>query len=63
MTQEAARVYGFDFKYLSQPNWQTYKSLLDFAATVRKDLKDMKPRDMMDLQSFIWVLGSSEYEI
>lgn len=63
VTQEAARVYGFDFKYVSKPNWQTYRSLLDFAATIKKDVKDLKPRDMIDLQSFIWALGSSEYEI
>lgn len=63
VTQEAARVYGFDFKYVSKPNWQTYKSLLDFAKAINEDVKDMKPRDMIDLQSFIWVLGSSEYEM
>jgi hypothetical protein len=61
VTQEAARVYGFDFKYSSKPNWETYKSMLDFAAILKKDLKSMKPRDMIDLQSFMWVLGSSEY--
>jgi hypothetical protein len=63
VTQEAARVYGYDFKYTSKPNWQTYKNLLDFAATIKRDIKDMKPRDLIDIQSFIWVLGSSEYEI
>ena len=32
------------------------------AETVRRDLRDLKPRDMIDLQSFIWVQGSDEYE-
>jgi len=28
---------------------------------VRRDLKDLRPRDMIDLQSFLWVQGSDEY--
>ena len=37
------------------------ESLLQFAATVRPDVRDLKPRDMIDIQSFIWVQGSDEY--
>ena len=62
VTRRAAREYGFDFHYTSRPAWETYASLLDFAATVRRDLRDLRPRDMMDLQSFIWVQGSDEYD-
>lgn len=62
VTRIAAREYGFDFRYSSKPNWETYSSLLEFAATVGLDLKDMKPRDMIDIQSFLWVQGSDEYE-
>jgi hypothetical protein len=61
VTKVAARQYGFDFLYESKPNWQTYQSLLDFAETIRRDQRDLKPRDMIDLQSFIWVQGSDEY--
>ncbi len=61
VTREAARAYDFDFPYKSRPNWETYSSLLDFAAANRQDLRDLKPRDMIDLQSFIWVQGSDEY--
>lgn len=61
VTKIAAQKYGFDFPYQSKPNWQSYTSLLEFAAVVRRDLRDMKPRDMIDLQSFIWVQGSDEY--
>jgi hypothetical protein len=32
------------------------------AETVRRDLRDLEPRDMIDIQSFIWVQGSDEYE-
>lgn len=62
VTRAAAQEYGFDFRYQSRPSWDTYSSLLRFAETVRRDLRDLKPRDMIDIQSFIWVQGSDEYE-
>lgn len=58
----AADAYGFDFQYNSRPNWATYESLLAFADVVRRDTADLRPRDMIDIQSFIWVQGSDEYE-
>lgn len=33
----AAAEYGYDFRYRSRPNWDTYASLLEFAETVRRD--------------------------
>ena len=62
VTRVAAKEYGFDFTYKSRPNWETYQSLLAFAGAVRRDNRDLRPRDMIDLQSFIWVQGSDEYE-
>lgn len=61
VTKIAAEKYGFDFHYQSKPNWETYASLLKFAEAIRHDVRDLKPRDMIDLQSFIWVQGSDEY--
>lgn len=61
VTQAAAEKYGIDFRYRSRPNWETYQSLLDFAEAVRNDTAHLKPRDMIDLLSFIWVIGSDEY--
>jgi hypothetical protein len=61
VTRIAARAYGFDLQYKSRPNWDTYANYLEFAATIRRDLADLNPRDMIDLQSFIWVQGSDEY--
>ena len=62
VTRAAARSYGLDLLYKSKPSWETYASLLDFAELTNHDLADLKPRDMIDVQSFIWVQGSSEYE-
>lgn len=62
VTKIGARQYGFDFRYASRPNWNTYASLLEFAGVIRRDLRDLEPRDMIDVQSFIWVQGSDGYE-
>jgi len=61
VTRIAAEAYGFDFQYHSRPQWPTYASLLEFAEILRRDLRGLRPRDMMDIQSFIWVQGSEEY--
>ena len=58
----AAREYGFGLEYQSRPNWRTYRSLLELAKLVRGDQRDLRPRDMIDIQSFLWVQGSAEYE-
>ena len=58
----AAREYGFAYEYESRPSARTYASALDFAAQVRRDQREMRPRDMIDVQSFLWVQGSDEYE-
>lgn len=60
-TRAAAARLGFDFHYRSKPNWETYASLLEFADAVRRSQRAMKPRDMIDIQSFMWVQGSGEY--
>jgi len=62
VSRSAAREYGCDFRYASRPNWDSYVSMLEFAEQVREDQADLCPRDMIDLQSFIWVQGSDEYE-
>jgi hypothetical protein len=60
-TRNAAREYGFDFRYHSRPSREIYANLLEFAETIRSDQSDLRPRDMIDLQSFIWAVGSDEY--
>ena len=61
VTKRAAEEYGFDFTYRSRPNWETYASLLAFAERVREDVGNLRPKDMIDIQGFIWVQGSDEY--
>ena len=62
VTRLAAREYGYNLRYASRPSWDIYSGLLEFAKTVRSDLRNLRPRDMIDIQSFLWVQGSDEYE-
>ena len=62
VTRAAAVEYGFDFHYRPGPAWDTYSQLLEFALEIGSDLRDLRPRDLIDIQSFIWILGSEEYE-
>jgi hypothetical protein len=62
VTKKAAAAYGCGLPYESRPTWPIYASLLEFAGQIRADLADLRPRDMIDLQSFLWVQGSDEYE-
>src|SRR5205085_7698 len=43
VTRTAAREYGFEFRYESRPSWDTYASLLEFAETIRRDQRDLRP--------------------
>jgi len=60
-TRVAAEKLRFHFEYKSRTNWATYAAYLNFANAVRRSLSDWRPRDMIDIQSFLWVQGSDEY--
>jgi hypothetical protein len=59
ITRQAAIKYGFPFDYQPAPTWSTYSSMLDFAACLRADLSDLKPRDLLDIHAFISTLGAN----
>lgn len=61
VTRRAAEAYGVPFDYSTRPGWKTYAELLAFAQRIAQDLADLEPRDLIDIQSFIWVQGSDEY--
>lgn len=62
VTRVAAEACGWDFTYRSRPQWETYSSLLTLARRLRTELADLRPRDMIDIQGYIWVQGSAEYD-
>ena len=61
VTRSAARRYGVELPYVSRPSWPLYRDVLTFVRRVRTDIGDLRPRDMIDMQSFLWVQGSDEY--
>lgn len=55
----AARVgHRYAQEYQSSLKMATYESLLDLAARTTTELSALKPRDRIDVQSFIWVVGA-----
>ena len=61
VTREALRRCDVAFEYQSRPSWPVYRQLLGAVKTVRSDIAPLRPRDMIDMQSFLWVQGSDEY--
>lgn len=61
LTRVAAKAYDFPLLYTSRPAWPTYEGMLDMTEQMRTDLADLGPRDLIDIQSFIFVLGSPYY--
>jgi hypothetical protein len=55
VTKEAAEHRGFALNYKPLPNWLTYSCLHELASILMTELWDLKPRDMIDIQSLIWV--------
>lgn len=55
VTQRAAHILGFDLQYRPDLNWLTYKQLLVIARELMVVLGPLGARDMVDVQSFLWV--------
>lgn len=49
----------FAHEYEPRLNLNVYESLLNLAAKTEVELADLQPRDRIDVQSFIWVIGGS----
>ena len=57
----AARVgHRFASDYTPRLEIGVYDSLLDLAAKTSNELASLRPRDRIDVQSFIWVVGASD---
>jgi len=62
ITQFASELCGFEINYKPQLNWLTYKSVLDFSNYLFSELAELKPRDMIDVQSFMWCIAPGTYQ-
>lgn len=54
VTKKVANACDFELSYDIEPNWLTYKKLLDFSDFLFKQLVTLNPKDKIDVQSFIW---------
>lgn len=57
VTQNAAEISGFEINYRPALNWLTYASVLAFAHYLKAELVGLSPRDMIDVQSFMWCIA------
>jgi hypothetical protein len=62
VTKDFATRVGHRFaeEYEAGLHLRTYESLLDLVGKTAAQLTDLKPRDHIDVQSFIWIV--SKYE-
>jgi hypothetical protein len=54
VTKAAAEAMGVDLRYSPEPNWDTYKRLLDLSGELFRVLEPLGARDFIDVQSFVW---------
>ncbi len=62
ITQYSAELCGFEINYKPQLNWLTYKLVLDFSEYLLSAIAELKPRDMIDVQSFMWCIAPGTYD-
>lgn len=57
--QKAAKAFCWRINYKPEPNWKTYDAVLRLYSYVRTNLLEegMMPRDLSDVQSFVWSIG------
>lgn len=67
VTQYAAEAFAFELHYRSEINWHSYERLLLFARYVSDGLSKrgeyLKPRDMIDTQTFIRTTAPGKYTV
>lgn len=49
--------HEFPHRYSAEPNADTYEALLDLVHKTRAAIGELEPKDNIDIQSFIWVVG------
>ena len=55
----SARVgHEFALRYRADLDFDVYRCLLDLVARTRAAIAELRPRDNVDVQSFVWVVGA-----
>jgi hypothetical protein len=50
--------HSFADEYDAKLDLRVYQSLLGLVAKTEKEIADLHPKDYIDVQSFIWVIGA-----
>lgn len=61
ITQNAAEVCAFDIGYRPEVNARTYRMILAFSRFLSEGIARLGPRDMIDVQSFMWCIAPGTY--
>jgi hypothetical protein len=61
VTKKAARRLDFDLNYNTNLDWMTFASLNNLGKLLLEKLQPLGARDMIDVQSFIFVTGAKDY--
>lgn len=61
-TGEYLKLAGYPHLYQSKPNAQVYSDIKSVAGRTMHELSEFGPRDMVDIQSFMWVVARADME-
>lgn len=56
-TKNAAAICAFDIEYTPSLGWPAYERMLRFSDYLKSELAGLKPRDNIDVQSFMWAIA------
>ena len=60
ITQAVADMSAFNIAYTPSLNWNTYNKILKFSEYLKQELHELEPKDMIDVQSFMWCILRAE---
>lgn len=61
ITKNAAEVCAFDINYSPEVNARTYMLVMEFSAYLEQRIASLGPKDMIDVQSFMWCIAPGTY--
>ena len=59
--KHASELARLDINYRPELNWLTYTKVMEFYRHISVQIADLNPRDMIDVQNFIWCIDSDQY--
>lgn len=57
ITQNISEIVAYDIDYTPKLNWTTYKRIQEFANLFKNNISTLNPKDMIDVQSFMWCVS------